>query len=492
MGSGFNFFLNGLNRSPTTTGAWTDVDVSGDIPSGSTGVILEIVNTSQAAVKIGAVRNNGSTDNYTANQNLLVQGHIFAVIGVDSNRIFEAYIGSTDVQIWLMGYCDENCGLFVNGLDRSITTTGAWTDKDVSADIPSGSTGVIINIINTATTSKLGGIRKNSSTDDRSASSTLRKQTHIFGLCGVDDARIFEGYVSATSVKFYLLGYTKAPVTFFTNEIDKSLTGTGWTDIDVTTETEATADGIIVHMYNTDAGTQMAGEIRKNGSSDDRSTNSGIFYGAGGHIFGLCGMDADQIFEGIISNVAVDFYIIGYAKPAVGVTYVNVSDSGAGADAPSLQAQLPVLESGVGTDAPTLQAQLSLADSGVGSETVWAGIFWDISDSGVGSDMITQLQASIPIGDSGVGAETPSLQASLPISDSGLGLDVIAALQAQLAILESGVGLDVWTKEEIGGVFAGIIRSTLSMLERDMKMEQEEIGMELESLERKMKMELTE
>jgi len=492
MGSGLNFFDTAIDKTPTTYAEWTDVDVSGDgVPSGSTGVIVELINQSEAANKTITVRKNGSTDNRTATELVIILGHIYAVVGIDTNRIFEAYLADSNCKVYLVGYCDENVVLFDNALNRSITSLNAWTDKDVSADIPEGSTGVIINIENIDTAQgRIGAVRKNGSGDNRSANSKLRKATHMWALCGVDENRIFEGYISSTNIKFWLQGYTNPPVTFLTNEVDKSLTGTTWTDIDVTAETEATADGIIVHMHNTDGATQYGGSIRKNNVSEDRSAYSDIYPLC--HIFALCKMDSEQIFEGKIDNVAVDFYIIGYAKPAVGVTYINVSDSGAGIDASSVQAQLLVLESGIGTDAPTLQAQLSLSDSGVGSDYAVAGFFVDVSDSGVGSDLIAQLQASVPIGDSGVGAETPSIQASLSIPDSGIGSDVITALQALLSILESGVGLDVWTKEEIGGVFAGIIRSTLSMLERDMKMEQEEIGMELESLERKMKMELTE
>src|SRR3989304_5947055 len=92
LGSGLNFFTNAVNKTPGSTGAWVDVDCSADIPSGASGVILELYNTTASKIA-GAVRKNGSTDGQT-NHSIVQNGHTFTLIGVDANRVFEAYITS--------------------------------------------------------------------------------------------------------------------------------------------------------------------------------------------------------------------------------------------------------------------------------------------------------------------------------------------------------------------------------------------------------------
>lgn len=122
MGSGFNFFTNGIDVTPSTTGSWVDVDVSAYIPEGSTGVILKIMNTGTATYNVG-VRKNGSSDNFGLYIPNTYARHAF--VGVDSNRIFEAYIGSTSVKIYLAGYCDSAVDFFTNAVDKTPSTIGS-------------------------------------------------------------------------------------------------------------------------------------------------------------------------------------------------------------------------------------------------------------------------------------------------------------------------------------------------------------------------------
>src|SRR3972149_12049091 len=144
MGSGFNFFTNAIDKTPGTTGAWTDVDVSGDIPSGSTGVILELLNTSGITSYNVAVRKNGSTDDRS--KKIYTQGHIYALCGVDANRIFEAYV-DVSCKVYLVGYTDDAVTFETNAIDKSTGTVGQWVDVDISANAPADATGVIVEMI---------------------------------------------------------------------------------------------------------------------------------------------------------------------------------------------------------------------------------------------------------------------------------------------------------------------------------------------------------
>jgi hypothetical protein len=313
MGSGFNFFTNAYDVTPTTKGAWVDVDVSSYIPSGSTGVILEVQNTDTTYAREANVRKNGSTDD--RRYYITLSNAIGMFAGVDGNRIFEAFVAAY-IKMWLIGYTDENVYFFDNAILKTPGTTGSWVDVDVSGDVPIGTTGVIVQLIVPGYYNPSAGVRKNGSTDTFSYSS-LYYNLHIFQLCGVDANRVFECQVSSTTqVQVWLAGYTKSPVTFFTNAVDVSLTTTGaWTDVDVTAYTGSAADGAIIYFINT-SGSKYQANVRKNGSSDNRITSEGVMtpYGSG-HVRAI-GMDSGQIFEGYIENVAVDFFLIGYCQPA--------------------------------------------------------------------------------------------------------------------------------------------------------------------------------
>ena len=384
MGSGFNFFLNAINKTPSTTGSFVDVDCSGDIPSGTTGVILKINNT-DASGQRAEVRKNGSSDNF----GLYIGGSAgrYALVGVDTNRIFEAYIATTNTKIYLIGYADENCGFFDNAVNKTPSTVGSWQDVDCSGDIPSDATGVICLLYNTSgSTNYSAGIRKNGSSDEFTYAAIYQSARFSYQLCGVDADRIFEAKTQNAAAKVYLIGYTKSPITFFDNGIDKSLTTTGsWTDIDVTSETDPLADGAIILIKNTHASTQHRSDVRENGSSDNHSPML-LFYGS--CAAGLCGLDTDQIFEGYIADLTVDFYVIGYCKPAVGVTDKGFSDVGGGADAfLNPYRAMPFTDTGHGAEAfNTPFRSMGFADVGHGVDLFTLLRMLAFFDTGNGAD----------------------------------------------------------------------------------------------------------
>src|SRR3990170_6171000 len=108
MASGLNFFTNAIDKTPTTKDSYVDVDVSGDgVPSGASGVILEVRCTSGSSYPNAAFRQNGSFDDYTLKMTPETDGAagraIGVFVGIDANRVFEAKV-STNVEVWLIGY----------------------------------------------------------------------------------------------------------------------------------------------------------------------------------------------------------------------------------------------------------------------------------------------------------------------------------------------------------------------------------------------------
>jgi hypothetical protein len=171
-------------------------------------------------------------------------------------------------------------------------------------------------------------------------------------------------------------------------------------------------------------------------------------------------------------------------------TYINVSDSGSGADSlydltatlpiaesgggsdvPDMQASLPLSDSGAGTDASAMQAGLSVAESGAGSESVdmqgslelsdsgaevesiTLSITFTIADSGIGTDIISidYGYTYITVSDSGSGSETLSLQIQIPVSDSAIGIEGFQ-LQASFTVSDAGIGME--------SVYAGVTKVT--------------------------------
>jgi len=105
------------------------------------------------------------------------------------------------------------------------------------------------------------------------------------------------------------------------------------------------------------------------------------------------------------------------------ITYVNVSDSGAGTETVA-QARLvdTVTDSGVGTDEVAMQAQIPA------------------SDSGSGSDAVTPT-ANVSSAETGGGAETVSAYVPLTVTDAGAGSEY-ATRTWTIVFHETGIGVE--------------------------------------------------
>jgi hypothetical protein len=122
------------------------------------------------------------------------------------------------------------------------------------------------------------------------------------------------------------------------------------------------------------------------------------------------------------------------------VTYVNVSDSGAGSESATMTATLSAADSGLGTESDVAIGPVA-ADGGVGVDTILAtSVEMTVTDAGAGAESPT-VNASLSSSDSGVGAETPSIQNQLTETDEGLGTESIVT-SASLTVSESGAGVD--------------------------------------------------
>lgn len=293
--------------TPGTASAWTDVDVSASVPAGATGVVLHLVNTHASNNRAVGLRKNESTDDRRSA--LLPTVHLWAAIGVDASRIFEAYVGSTtEIDIYLVGYTVSGVTFFTNAYDKSLTTLTTWTDISAATEAPSA-TGLIFEGY-TPTDYYNVGFRKNGSSDDRRPIHYRR----LWVIVGCDTSQISEGYISNVAYDFFLIGYVTDGATFNTNATNVSLAG-----IDAWTDLAALPTNSVMGFIEVSTGTANSYYgLRKNGSSED------IYQRAMRYSWAFVECDASYLVEGKISAVAADFFVVGYATaeaaPAITVS----------------------------------------------------------------------------------------------------------------------------------------------------------------------------
>lgn len=191
------FFTNGYNKEPATLSSWVNVDCSAEIPTGAKFAVLELSNTNSSH----GLRPVGSTDNRYS----YVTSHGFALVGLDSNRVFQYRKTNDDATLYLVGYLTAGTPK-INGVDVSLTSTEAYVNIDRSGDADSeGATGVLVEAIATSSYRSYA-LRKNGSTDD-----FYNSEYHAWGVVGLDASRIFQGKISVTDFDFYIMGYLAAP-----------------------------------------------------------------------------------------------------------------------------------------------------------------------------------------------------------------------------------------------------------------------------------------
>lgn len=286
-----------VTKTVGSSGVWTDIDVSADVPAGATGIFgeIEVISGNR---NVGA-RMNGSTDNRT--NTLGNNSHNWFTIGVDSSRIFEGYASdSAQVKWHVDGYFTTDATFNSNAVDKSLSTTGSWTDINISTDTTGTAVGAFIEKIHGGSFSRFWGLRNNGSTDNRTNESSTASN-HIWGFVGVDGSEILEGYVETTEVDFFLVGYVTTGYTPKTNATDISTSTTGvYVDLPAI-DSGATGGTVEVITSFTNAY-----NLRKNGNTTD------VYREAQWHHWWIGESDSSQLIEGKIQATDVDFFLTGY------------------------------------------------------------------------------------------------------------------------------------------------------------------------------------
>jgi hypothetical protein len=311
---GWTFLTNVIDKTPTTTGAWVDIDVSANVPAITKAVLLKIINTSTTTIYAYGIRPVGSSVTRTGylSSNLAASWNI-AIVKLDSYYKFQAYIDNTAVKIYLWGYTNEDV-CFLNPYDKSTSTTASWVDVS-NTELPNGSKGAIYERVNTATTIYILGLRPKGSTSTlqpKMSAALGYSPSHSWALIGIDAAKYSQQYIDNTACDLYLWGHAGSDFVSFTNPYDITPTTTGsYVTKDLSSYIPNGAYGICGLIINTST-TAYYGDIRKYGSSDNHSATSKVNAGCGG--FFIVGCSSDRKVDIYIENTAVKVYLWGYFK----------------------------------------------------------------------------------------------------------------------------------------------------------------------------------
>lgn len=287
------FLETPANISPATTGSWQTVNLDSYIaglPSNTSGVMLKFIGGTSTTM---GARKHGSTDNRTSYN--YYAGMSF-YIGCDNLRRINVFRQNTNVTVYVVGYFTDDARFFTNGVNKSPSTTSAWTDIDCSSVVPKDAIAAIFDVKNAGTF----GFRKKGSTNGRTAGTAA----HNGVIVGLDANKICQMYTTVGADTAYLVGYITKGV-FLNNSVDVSIGTTGaYTDIDVSGHANAAnAVGLVIEVYSS---LDRNYGLRSNGATYDHYMKHQY------HDWGAVGLDSNKIFEGKIDSTTVDFHVIGY------------------------------------------------------------------------------------------------------------------------------------------------------------------------------------
>ncbi|HEY4714390.1 MAG TPA: hypothetical protein VIH30_09165 [Aquirhabdus sp.] len=319
--SGLICFENAYEITPATTGSYVDVDVSPFVPAGASGVLLEFSNYDQSAARKFSARKKGSTDDHYELLYNGIGGHNYFFCGLDSNRKLQVKIETSNCKIWLIGYTDSKCAFFDNAYDFSNAQSAAWIDKNASTIVPADAVGVFGYFIPTTTIHAQAILRTKGSTEDTAGKNLVRGIIGVY--TGINESKLFQYYTDTITCKLFIIGYSKAPIVWFTNPVKKgplTLEST-WQEISCGSNVPSGANAVFVELVNFNGGAQQPHvTVRKKGSTDNRGiVDSRIRYT--GHAYAVVGISADGKFEAFFERdidmaqdiSLVEFWLHGYA-----------------------------------------------------------------------------------------------------------------------------------------------------------------------------------
>ena len=211
---------------------------------------------------------------------------------------------------------------FENARDISLSTMDSWQDIDLTAHVPVGATGAVVEVVNTGLDWTQGGVLRGKE-DSRDYMSNphygpvqVGAENHRWQMVKIDSNRLIQGYITSPAIDFKLIGYTiGTDPSFFPSPADVTIGTTGsWAAVDLSSQVDSDADGAILFL----TGDAKRYGIREVGSS--YSTTS-LTTPVKGNTMYLVGLDGNKEFETYLEG-ATNIYLVGQTKGSV-VYYTN-------------------------------------------------------------------------------------------------------------------------------------------------------------------------
>jgi len=312
--SGFFWFTDALDISLITDLSWQDIDLTDEVPEGTTGAIVEIINTGTEGTQSGVVRGKEDTREYMSNTNYQTvedETHSWQMVKVDADRVIQGYVEDTQIDFKLIGYTMGTDPLFFNTpLDVTPTTEDEWTIADVSAFVDADADGVILFILSTQDDDRIYGVREIGSSFS-TITMDLENRSSTMYLVGIDANDQFEVYhEDFDEVKFYLVGQTKGSVVYYSDDLAVSDPVTGsFQEIDADSySVPAVANGLILRITST--GDDRISGLRHGDSTDTWTPD----VGGGTHIHAAIGINDSNVWDEYIEDAEVDVTIAAYTR----------------------------------------------------------------------------------------------------------------------------------------------------------------------------------
>ncbi len=320
--TGFNWLTTAFDISLSTTGSWQDIDLSSYVPVGTTGAVVELVNTGTSSSYSAVVRGKQDTRDYmsnTAYEEFEGETHRWQIVEVDSNRFIQGYIENTGHDFKLVGYTHgPDPSYFVTPPDIT-PASGAWTPVDVSGYVDADARGVILFISSIFASDADYAIREVSS----SFSATnweLEEYGNTVYLVGIDGSDQFDAYIQNSSVKIYLVGQTKTSVVYVDDIAVSDPPLGSWQELDADDYAiPAPAEGLIFRVVNTDITNDRMLGLRHGDSSDNWNKDIGNT----SHFQAGIGIRADNVWDEYLEASSVDVFITAYTRPPPSVKKIT-------------------------------------------------------------------------------------------------------------------------------------------------------------------------
>ncbi|MFA5015390.1 MAG: hypothetical protein WC549_07610, partial [Actinomycetota bacterium] len=194
-----NFDTNWTAGINPSSDVWTDVDLSGTYP-GASGVFIALEHSS--GYNSGA-RKNGSTDSLMDSREKTV------FVGVDSSQILEVYENPNWASAWYYDGCFKDEAIFnTNVSSITLSSTGTWETKDLSAYVDANATGAFFYIKSTdGGTARQAGIFANDSSNTYTC--TIPANGKGMYCSKLDSNKQVKIYRETSSITVYYAGCTK-------------------------------------------------------------------------------------------------------------------------------------------------------------------------------------------------------------------------------------------------------------------------------------------